>query len=79
MLTLGQTTGNLTAIENKIKELATGTWGRRRALTKPASMNALPVPLAKAVYGGNGRIMWSVHVTYDEGIKSAKQVILGTY
>ena len=71
--------GNFKAIENKLRELATGNWEKRRALTKKHKYSALPVPIKKAVYDDNGRIIWYVHVTFDEIVGRASQVLLGKW
>ena len=77
---LGRGTGNLDHIQSKLKQLASGDWGRR-SLTKPAGN---PVErrgfhgiLSKAAYGSSGRILWQVDVDFDEQSGSVKQLVKG--
>ena len=71
--------GQFPAIENKLRELATGNWSSRKALTKKHINPDFPIPIKKAVYDDNGRIIWHVYLSYDEMISRATQVILGTF
>ncbi|KAF8453554.1 hypothetical protein BDZ91DRAFT_749021 [Kalaharituber pfeilii] len=68
--------GSFKAVENKLRELASGNWGGRKALTKKHVNPEFPVPIKKAVYDDNGRIVWHVHIAFDQTIGMASQVIL---
>ncbi|KAF8460896.1 hypothetical protein BDZ91DRAFT_737945 [Kalaharituber pfeilii] len=68
--------GSFKAVENKLRELASGNWGGRKALTKKHVNPDFPVPIKKAVYDDNGRIVWHVHVAFDQTAGMASQVIL---
>lgn len=70
--------GQFAAVENKLRELATGQWGQRKSLTKKHINPDFPIPIKKAVYDDNGRIIWHVYLSYDAVSDSATQVILGT-
>ncbi|KAF8420242.1 hypothetical protein EV426DRAFT_566796 [Tirmania nivea] len=68
--------GHFAAVESKLRELATGNWDQRRALTKKHINPEFPIPIKKAVYGDNGRIIWHVHLSFDATMDQASQVIL---
>lgn len=70
--------GQFAAVENKLRELATGNWDKRKALTKKHTNPEWRIPIKKAVYDDNGRIIWHVYLSFDEMGNSATQVILGT-
>ena len=70
--------GHFTAVESKLRELATGNWDQRRSLTKKHINPDFPIPIKKAVYGDNGRIIWHVHLSFDANMDRASQVILGS-
>lgn len=69
--------GQFAAVESKLRELATGNWGKRKALTKKHINPDWRIPIKKAVYDDNGRIIWHVYLSFDEMGNSATQVILG--
>lgn len=71
--------GKFAAVESKLRELATGNWGQRKALTKKHINPDFPIPIKKAVYDDNGRIIWHVHLSFDQTVNRASQVILGIY
>jgi len=70
--------GHFVAVESKLRELATGNWDQRRALTKKHINPDFPIPIKKAVYGDNGRIIWHVHLSFEATLGQASQVILGS-
>ena len=70
--------GHFAAVESKLRELATGNWDQRRSLTKKHINPDFPIPIKKAVYGDNGRIIWHIHLSFDADMDQASQVILGS-
>ncbi|KAF8453351.1 hypothetical protein BGX38DRAFT_417317 [Terfezia claveryi] len=68
--------GHFAAVQSKLRELATGNWDQRRALTKKHINPDFPIPIKKAIYGDNGRIIWHVHLSFDATMDKASQVIL---
>lgn len=77
---LRRVTGNLNHIQSKLKQLASGDWGRK-SLTRPAGnpveRNEFHGILSKAAYGSSGRILWQVDVDFDEQSGSVKQLVKG--
>lgn len=66
-----------------MKELASGQWAPK-SLRKPLSPKmveecggSVPVPLWRATYGSNGRILWQINVGYDEEYEAESQIITG--
>ncbi|KAF8459756.1 hypothetical protein BDZ91DRAFT_799691 [Kalaharituber pfeilii] len=51
-------------------------WERRSALTRRHLYGDFKVPLSKAVYGDNGRIVWHTYIAFDNALEKASQVIL---
>ena len=75
--------GYLNTITRRLRELATGQW-EPNSLRLPLSQKMLEecqermrVPLWRATYGSNGRILWQVNVAYDEEIAADSQMITG--
>ncbi|KAF8460724.1 hypothetical protein BDZ91DRAFT_851386 [Kalaharituber pfeilii] len=73
--------GHLNTIARKLRELASGNWDLK-SLRKPLSQKMLEeahekerVPLWRAAYGSNGRILWQVNVGFDEDYDTDCQVI----
>ena len=75
--------GYLNIIARRLGELATGQW-EPHFIRLPLSQKMLEqcqesmrVPLWRATYGSNGRILWQVNVAYDEEIAAESQMITG--
>ncbi|KAF8462269.1 hypothetical protein BDZ91DRAFT_356815 [Kalaharituber pfeilii] len=73
--------GHLNAIANKLRALASGHWDVS-SLRKPLSQKMLEeakeeqrVPLWRAEYASNGRILWQVNVGFDEDVGASCQII----
>jgi len=73
----------LGSIARKLRELASGYWDLS-SLTRPLSPKMLEeakeaerIPLWRAVYGENGRILWQVNVAFDEDEGKASQIVTG--
>ncbi|KAF8459286.1 P-loop containing nucleoside triphosphate hydrolase protein [Kalaharituber pfeilii] len=73
--------GHLNAIASKLRELASGHWDPK-SLRKPLSQKMLEeaqvkerVPLWRASYGSNGRILWQINVAFDEDYGTDCQII----
>ena len=71
------------SIARKLRQLASGYWDLS-SLTRPLSQKMLQeakeserIPLWRAVYGSNGRILWQVNVAFDEDKGKASQIITG--
>ncbi|KAF8460716.1 hypothetical protein BDZ91DRAFT_738462 [Kalaharituber pfeilii] len=68
-------------IARKLRELASGNWDLK-SLRKPLSQKMLEeahgkerVPLWRAAYGSNGRILWQINVGFDEDYNTDCQII----
>ncbi|KAF8468205.1 hypothetical protein BDZ91DRAFT_722149 [Kalaharituber pfeilii] len=73
---------HFTAIVNKLRELASGYWDTN-SLRRPLSRKMIEeakakqrVPLWRAVYASDGRILWQVNVGFDEDFDDDWQEIV---